>query len=344
MFFRRRQSHATLDIWPGFVDALATLLIVVIFVLMTFVVSQLSLTDALQGRNQALADLTQKLNALSQALGNEKDSHSTTKQKNKTLENSLSVLQQQIDILKISLGKLETEKVEIDKQNTTLTDQLKTLNQQLDQVRKALGIQESAKESLQKEFGKNLALKLSELKTLQEQLQILQSTNDKLSTEHKKNFSLNQLVQFRSEFFAKLQQAIGERSDIRIVGDRFIFQSEVLFDQASAELGSEGKQKLDQLVHALKEIAKKIPKGLKWVLRVDGHTDQLPIKTSQFPSNWELSSARAIAVVKYMIEKGVDAHHLVAAGFGEHQPLNHNKQDEKELARNRRIEFKLDQR
>lgn len=344
MFFRRRNSHAALDIWPGFVDALATLLIVVIFVLMTFVVSQLSLTDALQGRNEALADLTQKLNTLSQTLGTEKNSHSLTKHKNKELETALSSLHEQINLLKASLGNLEVEKNQVEEHNDTLLNQLKTLNKQLTQVKDALGIQEEENDQLQKDFEKTLALRLSELKSLQEQLQLLETSHDKLTAENKKNLSINRLGQFRSEFFAKLQQAIGNRADMRIVGDRFIFQSEVLFDKASAELGSEGKQKLNQLIEALKEISQKIPKDLNWILRVDGHTDHLPIKTSQFPSNWELSSARAIAVVKYMTEKGIDAHHLVAAGFGEHQPLNRNKSDEKELARNRRIEFKLDQR
>ncbi|RZI45859.1 peptidoglycan -binding protein [Candidatus Finniella inopinata] len=344
MFFRRRTQHTSLDIWPGFVDALATLLIVVIFVLMTFIVSQLSLTDALQGRDQALVSLTQKLNTLADTLGLEKKQHTETLQKNHQLEESLVALQTQISLLKASVGTLETEKTQTQQKNQSLLEELQTLNQSLLDLKKTLNLQTEDADTAKKEFENTLAMKLSELKDLQAQLQTLQLTHQDLTTEHKKNLSLNRLGQYRSEFFAKLQQAIGERSDMLIVGDRFVFQSEVLFEKASAELGVEGKKKLDQLIGALKEIGTKIPGDLRWVLRVDGHTDQLPIKTAQFPSNWELSSARAISVVKYMIEKGIDPHRLVAAGFGEHQPLNQKRQDEKDLARNRRIEFKLDQR
>lgn len=344
MFFRRRTQHSALDIWPGFVDALATLLIVVIFVLMTFIVSQLSLTDALQGRDQALAHLNQKLNSLTEALGLEKKQHSDTTQKKHLLEESLTALQEQINQLKSSVGVLETAKAEALGKNQTLLEDIQALNQNLASLKKALSLQESEAETAKQGFEKTLALKLSELKDLQAELKSLQLNHQDLSAEHKKNLSLNRLGQYRSEFFAKLQQAIGERSDMRIVGDRFVYQSEVLFDKGSAELGFEGKKKLDQLIGALKEISRKIPGDLRWVLRVDGHTDQLPIKTTQFPSNWELSTARAISVVKYMVEKGVDANRLVAAGFGEHQPLNQKAHDEKDLARNRRIEFKLDQR
>ncbi len=344
MFFRRRTQHSALDIWPGFVDALATLLIVVIFVLMTFIVSQLSLTDALQGRDQALVHLNQKLNSLAEALGLEKKQHTDTTQKNHLLEESLAAFQEQITLLKASVGALETEKTQALGKNHTLLEEIQTLNQNLLALKKALSLQENETETTKKEFEKTLALKLSELKDLQAELKNLQLTHQDLNTEHKKNLSLNRLGQYRSEFFAELQRAVGERSDMRVVGDRFVFQSEVLFDKASAEMGAEGKKKLDQLIHVLKEISRKIPGDLKWVLRVDGHTDQLPIKTAQFPSNWELSSARAISVVKYMIEKGVDGSRLVAAGFGEHQPLNQKNQNEKDLARNRRIEFKLDQR
>jgi chemotaxis protein MotB len=145
---------------------------------------------------------------------------------------------------------------------------------------------------------------------------------------------------YRSEFFGKLIKAIGDRSDIRIVGDRFVFQSEVLFELASADLGEEGKKQLNSLATALREISEKIPANINWILRVDGHTDRLPIK-SKYPSNWELSSARAISVVKYLISQGIPPERLVAAGFGEFQVL---EDDPKGQARNRRIEFKLDQR
>jgi chemotaxis protein MotB len=190
----------------------------------------------------------------------------------------------------------------------------------------------------------------AKIKTLEQQKDTLQAHTSELEKDYAviakemdSNKALIQIGQYRSEFFSKLLKVLGSRKDIRIVGDRFIFQSEVLFDKASADLGAEGKERLDQLVKALMEIGKTIPPAMSWILRVDGHTDQLPIKNSNYPSNWELSAARSIAVVKYLVSKGIPESRLVAAGFGQHQPLIAGA-TEGELARNRRIEFKLDQR
>jgi chemotaxis protein MotB len=179
---------------------------------------------------------------------------------------------------------------------------------------------------------------------LNQKLVDTQDNNEKLEKEIKtyKNPKTLGLTHFRSEFFAKLMKIVGERQDIRVVGDRFVFQSEVLFDKGSAEIRDEGKKQLKHLARILKEITSKIPSDIHWVLRIDGHTDKLPI-SQKFASNWELSSARAIAVVKQLIAEGIKAQNLVAAGFGEFHPLSNSK-DETEMARNRRIEFKLDQR
>jgi chemotaxis protein MotB len=152
-----------------------------------------------------------------------------------------------------------------------------------------------------------------------------------------------ELARYRSEFFGRLREIIGDRPDIRIVGDRFVFQSEVLFTQGSAELADRAKEKLEPVITALKEISAKIPGELNWVLRIDGHTDQRPIHNAQFASNWELSAARAISVVRYAIEQGVPASRLAAAGFADNQPLDSGK-GEDAYRRNRRIELKLTER
>ena len=154
---------------------------------------------------------------------------------------------------------------------------------------------------------------------------------------------VQELARYRSDFFGRLRETLGNRQDIRVVGDRFVFQSEVLFDSGSAELATEGRRQLARLATALKEIAVKIPDDLKWVLRVDGHTDRNPIFTSQFPSNWELSTGRAISVVKFLVSQGISAKHLAATGFGEFQPLDPGD-NEIAFRRNRRIELKLTQR
>lgn len=317
----RRNRSPVLDIWPGFVDALASLLMVIIFVLMTFVMAQYYLSDALNTRDQTLAQLNERIAALNATLILEKKVKDSAHQKNIGLQNTLTSLQE----------KLTQE------QNTAKVS-IEDLNAQIISLKFEMS-------ELNKKSQEELLQKMAELGVLNQHLSESQVTNLDLKTAID---ALNKklegdLVQYRSEFFARLKQVIGDRQDIHVVGDRFVFQSEVLFSRASAELGPDGKKQLDSLIKALKEISATIPKNINWVLRVDGHTDQLPIKTTQFPSNWELSSARAISVVQYMISQGIDPHRLVAAGFGEFQPLS-NENDEKSQARNRRIEFKLDQR
>src|SRR5690606_25028402 len=125
---------------------------------------------------------------------------------------------------------------------------------------------------------------------------------------------VQELSRYRSDFFGRLRAILGNRPDIRVVGDRFVFQSEVFFDAGQAVLKPEGRAELDKLASALLELEKQIPPDIAWVMRVDGHTDIRPIANPQFPSNWELSSARAIAVVQYLISRGVSPQRLVAAG------------------------------
>ena len=154
---------------------------------------------------------------------------------------------------------------------------------------------------------------------------------------------VQELSRYRSDFFGRLRAILGERPDIRVVGDRFVFQSEVFFDAGQAVLKPEGRAELDKLASVMTELTRQIPPDIAWVLRVDGHTDVRPIASAQFPSNWELSSARAIAVVQYLMSKGIPPQRLVAAGFGEFQPLDPERNDEA-YRRNRRIELKLTER
>lgn len=154
---------------------------------------------------------------------------------------------------------------------------------------------------------------------------------------------VRELARYRSEFFGRLRKVLGERPDIRIVGDRFVFQSEVLFNTGEAELEMVGRQQLRRFAKSLKGIAATIPSDIDWVLRVDGHTDERPIQTSRFPSNWELSTARATSVIKFLIEEDIPAGRLIAAGFAQFRPLD-TGQDESAFRRNRRIEFRLTQK
>jgi len=179
-------------------------------------------------------------------------------------------------------------------------------------------------------------LDAAESKAKQQQAQIVdlgQRLNRALASK------VEELARYRSEFFGKLREALAGQRDVQIVGDRFVFQSEVLFPSGSAQLQPGGEKQLASVAQRLVEIASKIPKDINWVLQVDGHTDNKPIKSPQFPSNWELSTARAIAVVKFLNEQGIANENLVAAGYGEYQPLSPT-----DTARNRRIELKLTNR
>jgi chemotaxis protein MotB len=154
---------------------------------------------------------------------------------------------------------------------------------------------------------------------------------------------VEELARYRSEFFGRLRQVLGDRPGIRIEGDRFVFQSELLFASGSADLGEQGQQQLGQLARSLVEVTKQIPSDINWVLRIDGHTDKVPIKSILYPSNWELSTERAVSVVKYLASQGIPEERLAAAGFGEFQPVDKGD-DAAALAKNRRIEIRLDQR
>jgi len=371
MFATRRRIHS-FDIWPGFVDALAAVLMVIIFVLMTFVVAQLYLTDALNDRDQSLVHLNQQIDALSKNLATERLSREEAQKTILHLEAKIIALTNQ---LSISVQDLAAEKVargqEAEKA-ANLAQQIKELQEAIVHLEAALKTEEAKyKEqelelaNLHRRLEDTLAKRLAELEALKRELETVQGENvllkvqvDELSD--KKGAGLKsgkgQFGQFRSDFLSKLVKVLGDRKDIRVVGDRFVFQSEVLFDRGSAELGKEGHEQLDKLAVALKEISARIPPSIHWILRVDGHTDTMPIKRRQFPSNWELSSARAISVVRYLISQGIEPKNLVAAGFGEFQPLESKgeakgKSDgkeslmdtEKAMARNRRIEFRLDQ-
>lgn len=325
MFSRSHKRAHTLDIWPGFVDALAALLMVIIFVLMAFVLSQLYLSYALSTREEALAQKNTQITTLNDKLRSEQALREQAKKQLEELLASFKALETRSGELEENLKKTTDEKELSLQQVAKLLIDMQALEGNLAEAKQASEKQRVDYAALLEK----LSQKEGEAKTLTDELHKIKNSG----------FGL-----FRSEFLAKLQKVVGDRSDIRIVGDRFVFQSEVFFDRASADLGKEGKAQLAKLAAALKEIAAKIPDDVKWILRVDGHTDHRPIKNTRFPSNWDLSAARALSVVRFLISQGVAPEHLVAAGFGEFQPLVKETKEEKELARNRRIEFKLDQR
>jgi chemotaxis protein MotB len=337
---RSRRDNG-MNYWPGFVDALSTLVLAVIFLLSVFMVVQFFLSQEVAGKDTALARLNAQIARLSELLSLEQTGKVSLEDQIAQLRASLSAAESERERLrglaesqagsgaqKAEAGKLAAE-LDLEKQTTARAlAQVEILNQQITALRRQLAALEAA-------------LEVSEKKDKESQTRIAELGQ-------RLNVALAQRVQelsrFRSDFFGRLRAILGNRPDIRIVGDRFVFQSEVFFDSGAAVLRPEGRAELDKLAAALLELEKQIPAEILWVLRVDGHTDVRPVSVlSQFRSNWDLSAARAISVVQYLISKGVSPNRLVAAGFGEFQPIDPGSTDEA-FSRNRRIELKLTER
>lgn len=338
---RNRRSERGFDYWPGFVDALSTLILGIIFLLSVFVVVQFFLSQDITTKDQALDRLNAQISQLTQLLSMEKTGKVSLEDTIAQLRASLTTAEAERDRVKglydglasagadagsraSELGKaLESEK----QVSIRAMAQIELLNQQILALRRQLAALEDALDASEKRDRESQA-RVADLGS-------------------RLNVALAQRVQelsrYRSDFFGRLRAILGNRPDIRIVGDRFVFQSEVFFDTGQAILLPEGQAELDKLATALIDLDQRIPAEVAWVLRVDGHTDVRPIKSPQFPSNWELSSARAISVVQHLISRGVSPQRLVAAGFGEYQPLD-PATTEDAYRRNRRIELKLTER
>jgi chemotaxis protein MotB len=333
---RTRRSESGFNYWPGFVDALSTLVLSIVFLLSVFLVVQFFLSQEVTGKDKALEQLNAKIAQLNDLLSLEKLGKIS--------------LDDEVTQLKAGLASAESER-----------DRVKGLYEGLAGANDAAGRATELNKALDSEKGVS-ARALAQIEVLTQQISALRRQLEALDASEKRdkesqgriadlgqrlNVALAQRVQelsrYRSEFFGRLRTILGNRPDIRIVGDRFVFQSEVFFDTGQAVLLPEGRAELDKLASALIDLDKQIPSEIAWVLRVDGHTDVRPINSPVFKSNWELSSARAISVVQYLVSLGVPPQRLVAAGFAEFQPLD-TAQTEDAYKRNRRIELKLTER
>jgi len=381
------RARRPFEVWPGYVDVLSTLLMVVIFVLMVFVIAQFFLSNALSGRDRALAEINRQVAELSELLALERSSSSELRLNLAELSNQLQSAVTARDALQRELITVTGERnalrasganadasledaykvIEADKAKIeTLLGNVAALESLRDELMQRLHAEETeherttiAADRLTEEQQREIEILNRQLTSLRQQLARLSVALDVAKTEaeaqqvqivdlgKKLNLALagkvEELARYRSEFFGRLREVLGDRTDVRIVGDRFVFQSEVLFDTASAELGEAGRQQLAQLARTLIEVAARFPPEIDWILRVDGHTDNRPISTPQFASNWELSTARAIAVVKFLETQGLPPQRLAATGFAEYQPLASGA-GEDVFRLNRRIELKLDQR
>ena len=357
----RRRGGNGLEAWPGYVDALSTLVMVIIFVLLVFVLAQAFLSSALSGREKVLDVLTRQVAQLTDMLSLEKSHSSDLQLSISQLTRDLATTSAQRDALAAKLATAQQavsdaqaarDKLTAQDQDTQL--QLQSSQQRLSDAEAATAQQTQADDDAKQQVALlnfQIGQLRNQLLAISEALDMAKQTDAEKDAEIKDlgaklNVALaakvEDLQRYRSEFFGRLRQVLAGKQGIAIVGDRFVFQSEVLFPVGSADLTDEGRARLTVLAKTLRDIVPTIPGDIPWILRVDGHADRQPI-SGAFASNWELSTQRAVNVVKFLITQGISAKHLAATGFGDNQPLDPGD-TQAAYARNRRIELRLTDR
>jgi chemotaxis protein MotB len=376
----RRSENFT---WPGFVDALASLLMVIIFVLMVFVLIQANLVYRVSGQDATLGEMRQQLASLSDLLNIERRASAdlaadlaqlqiqldSSETERGAIAKELALVQAALGTRTSELTALTTKQAETEAALNAARDALDERLRALQMVEGQLALTEArnrtqqqtiqdldAQTTASKAEVAQMTLVLAGLRQRIEELSALLTAKDQQAEDDQIAIanlgkSLNnalasrvqELQQFRSEFFGRLRDVLKGRDDVQIVGDRFVFQSEVLFAPGQANIGATGQQQLSKLAIALADIAAKIPDDINWVLQVDGHTDNLPVRAGRYADNWDLSTERALSVVRFLVSQGVPAARLAATGYGEFQPLTSGDTTE-DRRLNRRIELKITQR
>ncbi len=424
-FFGKRKNQQSISVWPGYVDVLSALLMVVIFVLMIFMVVQYLLSEVITGQESQLARLHQRISELTKELGIERekgqaltaqiaelsgmveelqterqgllqrvDSLSEESESDKkriekqlrliaSLQEDISALRQVRDKLEKQVGELSAglEKKETEagnlrdrskklearlaeqKERTQLAQQelenkeirIQALNAVVGEQKEALEKQRTltadarAEMALLKQRIEGLQSRLAEIAQALAKAEKEKEAKEAEIKELGKRLNIvlarevNKLERYRSEFFGRLREILSDFPYVQIEGDRFVFQTELLFDSGSADLQPTGREHLKRLAEVLREVSREIPKDIDWVLRIDGHTDKMPIQTERFKSNWELSTARAVEVVKFLAEQNIPENRMAAAGFSQFHPRDPADTPEA-YRKNRRIEIKLTSR
>ena len=411
---RRPDSYT----WPGFVDALATLLMVIMFVLLVFVLIQVNLAYRVAGQDATMNDMRAQIVSLGELLNLERKANDDLAAELARISSNLADATRERDALEAQLADtsttLDQREAEIARLTALQTDtqsalataqaslaeriaaletaeaaladtraRIASLEMTLEERVAALEASEAGRQQAETDLadaaGRNtlslariadledenaaskaevarmtnaltaLRLRIEELTTLLAEREA-EAARDKIaiaslgkSLNNALASRVQELRRFRSEFFGRLRDILRGRDDVRIVGDRFVFQSEVLFGQGQADIAAEGEQQLAKLAVALTQIAADIPEDIDWVLQVEGHTDDIPVRAGRFADNWDLSTERALSVVRFLASQGLPPNRLAAAGYGEYQPLDSTGTDDARR-RNRRIEMKLTQR
>ena len=347
-----RKNLYEINYWPGFVDVLGTLLIVTIFTVLISTITQIYFNDQLEVKRGEISNLDEEINNLIEQLGGVTKKKKEAEKKFLDLENRFEKLEAEKNQLMEEFSKNQyilkmknKELSDLVSERGSLLEKIQKRNEKLD----TLSFENKKYEIDMFEMKRNIEKlnnRLNELSSLLIAAEEKDKTNKvKIENLGKKlnqalAGKLQEISKYQSEFFRKIKEALGNREDIIVSGDRFIFPSEVFFESGSDIIQEAGREKLYEIAVSLKEISEKIPKKIDWILRIDGHTDKIPINNERFKSNWHLSSSRAINIVKFFIEEGISPSRLVAAGFGEYSPLLLDD-NEQAYEKNRRIEIKL---
>ena len=347
-----RKNLYEINYWPGFVDVLGTLLIVTIFTVLISTITQIYFNDQLEVKRGEISNLDEEINNLIEQLGGVTKKKKEAEKKFLDLENRFEKLEAEKNQLMEEFSKNQyilkiknKELSELVSERGNLLEKIQKRNEKLD----TLSFENKKYEIDMFEMKRNIEKLNNRLNELSSLL-IVAEEKDKTNKVKIENLGkklnqalagkLQEISKYQSEFFRKIKEALGNREDIIVSGDRFIFPSEVFFESGSDIIQEAGREKLYEIAVSLKEISEKIPKKIDWILRIDGHTDKVPINNERFKSNWHLSSSRAINIVKFFIEEGISPSRLVAAGFGEYSPLLLDD-NEQAYEKNRRIEIKL---
>ena len=293
----------------------------------------------LQDSNKAKLTISQQqsilLNSAADLLSKEKEKSAEAQLETEVLIQQVATLQKQLGSLQDLLDAAAEQESDTNVQLITFGSKLNIALAKLAQKEKEKAKIEKAKAEVEKAKADSerakAKLEIDNAKLLDEQAKLLQEKNTKLEN-------------FKSEFFGEIRKLLELEDGVTVSGDRFIFSSEILFGSGEAVLSNGGKNQITKIAKLILSISDRIPANINWVLRVDGHTDDKPIRGGKYQNNWELSQARALSVVLYMQEfLKVPAYRLAATGFGEYQPVNKENSD-KARKQNRRIEIKLTER
>lgn len=339
MFSGIRRSRRSVNVWPGYVDALSALLMVVIFVVLIFTLAQFLLRQVVSDQEFALDLLRNRLDEVTEALGISRERADALNDQVVRISETLASVSAERDAVAAEADRQRLRLRALDALVATQQEAIAEERQLSERARDEIAVLNAQLAALRAQLAElSRALAAAE-RDKARQSEAIEHLGERLNVALARR--VNELERYRSEFFGAVKAALGENPDIRIEGDRFVFQSELLFPSGEAELNPAGRVQLARLAETLRRVATQIPDEIDWILRIDGHTDPQPLREGhEYGSNWELSTARALSVVEFLAGRGLPPERMAAAGFGEHRPAVPGSGPEANR-RNRRIEIKL---